>query len=374
MTLLRRILLLLLLPIISIQKLSAEEDLLWLPDYFERVNDASQVENGAYYLIAGTSQQDGHVLMSATVVNKKLKGIQTPQQDRLLCADPTLVWQLQCVGDEVIIRAAETGKYIVAPKSDKPEVELQANAYTTWILQQQGDGFTLKHPSQTHRYLHTSYQRNADNPNPFGNYAYYDGTVETNVLYLYKLDADYAPPTDNTVTYLTDGDKVPAYGNLLVRNSALLYPSVLLDGMEFAPSEPFTVTAGQLTYTRTLEDGNWETLSLPFTASVPEGIDARELVSLDGDNLEFQPVTEIRANVPVILRSKASSGASVTFISTGGTVSLPTEHPSPLRPTYSHIYINSASEGIYLLTAEGMTFVRADSGSTLCPFRSFLVF
>lgn len=374
MPLLRRILLLLLLPIISTLKLSAEEDLLWLPDYFERVTDASQVENGAYYLIAGTSQQDGHVLMSATVVNKRLKGIQTPQQDRLLCTDPTLVWQLQCVGDEVIIRAAATGKYIVAPKADKPEVELQANAYTTWILQQQGDGFTLKHPSQARRYLHTSYQRNADNPNPFGNYAYYDGTVETNVLYLYKLDAVYAPPTDNTVTYLTDGDKVPAYGNLLVRNGALLYPSVLLDGMEFAPSEPFTVTAGQLTYTRTLEDENWETLSLPFAASVPEGIDARELVSVDGDNLEFQPVTEIRANVPVILRSKVASGASVTFISTGGTVSLPTELPSPLRPTYSHIYINSASEGIYLLTAEGMKFVRADSGSTLCPFRSFLVF
>ena len=374
MTLLRRILLLLLLPIISIQKLSAEEDLLWLPDYFERVNDASQVEDGAYYLIAGTSQQDGHVLMSATVVNKKLKGIPCVAQDRILCTDPTLVWQLQRVGNEVIIRAAAEGKFIVAPKADKPEVELQANAYTTWILQQQGDGFTLKHSSQARRYLHTSYQRNADNPNPFGNYAYYDGTVETNVLYLYKLDADYAPPTDNTVTYLTDDDKVPVYGNLLVRNGALLYPSVLLDGMEFAPSEPFTVTAGQLTYTRTLEDGNWETLSLPFAASVPEGIDARELVSVDGDNLEFQPVTEIRANVPVILRSKVASGASVTFTSTGGTVSLPTEHPSALRPTYQHIYINSASEGIYLLAAEGMKFVRADSGSTLCPFRSFIVF
>ena len=374
MTLLRRILLLLLLPIISTVKISAEEDLLWLPDYFKRVNDASQVEDGAYYLIAGTSQQDGHVLMSATVVNKKLKGIPTPEQDRIFCSDASLVWQLQRVGDEVILRAAAEGKFIFAPKADKPEVELQANAYTTWILQQQGAGFTLKHPTEALRYLHTSYQRNADNANPFGNYAYYDGTVETNVLYLYKLDADYAPPADNTVTYLATGDKVPAYGNLLVRNGALLYPSVLLDGMEFAPTRPFTVTAGQLTYTRTLQDGNWETLSLPFAAHVPEGIDARELVSVEGDNLEFQPVTEISPNVPVILRCATAGGASVTFVSTGGTVSLPAEHPSALRPTYQPLYINSATEGIYLLSGAGMQFVRADSGSSVRPFRAFLKF
>lgn len=372
MPLLRRILLLLLLPMISIQKISAEEELLWLPDYFERVNDASQVEDGAYYLIAGTSQQDGHVLMSATVVNKKLKGIVAPQQDRILCNDASLVWQLQRTGDEIILRAAAEGKFIVAPKGDKPEVELQANAYTTWTLQQQGDGFTLKHPTEVYRYLHTSYQRNADNPNPFGNYAYYDGTVETNVLYLYKLVADYTPPADNTITYLTDSDKVPAYGNLLVRNGALLYPSVLIDGAEFAPTRPFTVTAGQLTYTRTLQDGNWETLSLPFAAQVPEGIDVRELVSAEGGNLEFQPVPVIRPNVPVILRSATEEGAHVTFVSTGGTVSLPSDTPSALRPTYQHLYINSASEGIYLLTGAGMQFVRADSGSNLRPFRAFL--
>ena len=44
---LRRILMVLLLPMVSFVKLSAEEDLLWLPEYFERVQELSDVEEGA---------------------------------------------------------------------------------------------------------------------------------------------------------------------------------------------------------------------------------------------------------------------------------------------------------------------------------------
>jgi hypothetical protein len=154
----------LLLPMVSFMKLSAEEDLLWLPEYFERVQELSDVEDGAYYLIAGMSQKEGHVLMTTELVNKKFKGVVAPQQDRIFCEDATHVWQIHRSGNEVILRAVASGHYLYVPKSNKPEVELQSNSYTAWELQQKEDGFVLKNPSEQLRYLHTSRQSSADNP------------------------------------------------------------------------------------------------------------------------------------------------------------------------------------------------------------------
>lgn len=369
---LRRILMVLLLPMVSLMKLSAEEDLLWLPEYFERVQELSDVEDGAYYLIAGVSQQEGHVLMTTELVNKKFKGVVAPQQERIFCEDATHVWQIHRSGNEVILRAVASGLYLYVPKSNKPEVELQSNSYTAWELQQKEDGFVLKNPSEQLRYLHTSRQSSADNPNPFGNYSFYEGTAETNLLYLYKLDVDYTAPTDNTVTYLTDGDKVPVYGNLIVRDGALLYPSVLLDALDFKPTQSFTVASGQLSYTRTLQDDNWETLALPFAANVPDGIDARELVSVEGGTLSFQPVTQIRPHVPVIIKSTGEAGMQVTFVSKACTVVPLTEVSSLMVPVYQFFEVNSAAEGIYLLTSDGQTFTLSDSGSRLRPFRGYV--
>ena len=358
---LRRILMVLLLPMVSFMKLSAEEDLLWLPEYFERVQELSDVEDGAYYLIAGVSQQEGHVLMTTELVNKKFKGVVAPQQERIFCEDATHVWQIHRSGNEVILRAVASGFYLYVPKSNKPEVELQSNSYTAWELQQKEDGFVLKNASEQLRYLHTSRQSSADNPNPFGNYSFYEGTVETNLLYLYKLDVDYTAPTDNTITYLTDGDKVPVYGNLIVRDGALLYPSVLLDALDFKPTQSFTVASGQLSYTRTLQDNNWETLALPFAANVPDGIDARELVSVEGGTLSFQPVTQIRPHVPVIIKSTGEAGMQVTFVSKACTVVPLNEVSSLMVPVYQFFEVNSAAEGIYLLTSDGHTFSLSDS-------------
>ena len=370
----RHIVLILLLPMISVLKLSAEEELLWLPDYFERVNSLAEIEDGAYYLIAGTSQQDGHVLMTSELVNKKLQGVVSPKQDRILCSDGALVWQIYRSGNEVILRAAQESKFLYVPQSNKPEVELQSDVYTSWELQQKDDGFVLKHTSESTRYLHTSHQMNAENCNPFGNYSFYEyeGRVETNVLYLYKLDVEYTPPSDNTITYLEPGEKVPATGNLIVRNGVLIYHSVLLDAEEFVPTQPFSVAEGQLSFTRILQDNNWETLSLPFPAHVPEGIDARELESAVSGELIFTPVTEIQANVPVILRCADVSGGSVTFVSKACTVSAPPMSTSLFQPSYTHLSVTSAAEHIYLLTSEGKTFSLADSGSKLRPFRAYV--
>ena len=369
---LRHISLVLLLPIVSVMTLWAESRLAWLPDDFDRVTTLPEVVDGAYYLVAGTSQRDGHVMMCAEVINKKLFGAKHAQQDRICCEDGSWVWQIFRTNDEVILRAALAEKYLYAPQSNKPEVELQAGNFTTWILQQKDDGFVLKHPDEKYRYLHTSYASNADNSNPFGNYSFSEGTVETNVLYLYKLDAPLTQPTDNRITYLKDGEKVPAYGNLIVQNGKLCGSSVLLDGKDFLPSQAFTVSEGQLRYTRTLQDGCWETLCLPFTAKVPEGIEVRELTGIDGEQLCFTSVSEIRPHVPVILRSRNGEAHTVTFVSQAGTIAPPTYSGAPFSPNYQHMAVADASEGIFMLTASGKTFVLTDAGSVLRPFRAFI--
>ena len=374
MTLLRRILLLLLLPTIFTPRLSAEEDLLWLPEYFSCVQQLSDVEDGAYYLIAGTSQLDGHVLMSTDVVENRLKGVVAPKTDRIFCEDGALVWQMFRSGDEVVLRAAKAGKYLNVPKGNGINIELHAKNYTVWELREKDDGFVLKKEGESSRYLYTSHQNKPENPNPFANYSFYDveGNVETNVLYFYKLETDYVAPEDNTITYLNEGDPVPAYGNLLVCNGALIYPSVLLDAKDFQPTQSFTVTQGQLTYTRILQDEKWETLCLPFSATVPSGIDVRELVRMEEGELTFQPVTEIRAHVPVILRCENPSGEAVTFVSKAGVVSSPPASLSAFIPVYQHLEISSATEGVYLLSGQGETFSLADFGSTLRPFRAYI--
>lgn len=367
----RRIIQVYLLSIVSVLGLSAEE-LVWSPQHFVRVQSVDEIESGAYYLVAGVSQKDGHVLMTSSVVNKKLKGFVYPQSECIFCEDASQVWQIFCTDGDVILRAAEVGKYLLAPQSNKPDVELHASEYTIWKLLPKDDGVVLKHAQEQRRYLHTSYQANAQNPNPFGNYFYTEGTVETNKLYLYKLDADYTPPTDNTITYLNDGDPTPAYGNLIVRNGVLLYPSVLLDAAAFLPTSSFSVEEGQLTYTRVLNDTGWETLSLPFAADVPSEIDARELERIDGETLVFRPVTQIRPHIPVILRSEHAVGVSVTFVSKAGVVSAPTATNHPFVPVYQQLDISSEAEDIYLLSGSGMTFTLAAYGSSLRPFRAYI--
>jgi hypothetical protein len=369
---LHRILLTLLLLMASVANLLAEGRLAWLPEYFQRVTNLTDVVDGGYYLIAGTSQRDGHVLMSGEVVNQKLVGIAQGQQERILCDNEQLVWQLHRTGNDIIIRAAHSGQYVYAPQSHKPEVELHASRYTTWTLQQKDDGFVLKHPDESYRYLHTSFANKAENPNPFGNYAYYEGTVETNVLYFYKVDAHYEAPVDNSVTYLKQGDKVPVYGNLIVKDGKLLYPSVLFDGVEFIFEQPFTIEDGQLAYTRTLQDGNWETLALPFSASVPDGVEARELWAAEDGKLIFNAVAEIRPHVPVIIRSLQNTPGNITFVSNVGQVTPPKETDGTFCFTYERMAVSSSSGLIFLLSASGQSFVLADSGSSLRPFRAYI--
>ena len=369
---LHRISLTLLLLMVSVANLLAEGRLAWLPDYFKRVTNLSEIVDGGFYLIAGTSQQDGHVMMSSEVVNKRLLGVIATQEERILCDNERLVWQLLRTGNDIIVRSANSGKYVYAPQSNKPEVELHESQYTTWTLQQKDDGFVLKHPNESYRYLHTSYSTKVENSNPFGNYFYSDGTVETNVLYLYKLEAHYEAPTDNSITYLKQGDKVPAYGNLIVKDGKLLYPSVLLDGKELSVEQSFKIEKGGLTYTRTLQDGNWETLALPFAATVPGGAEARELVEVNDGTLVFNAVTELRPHVPVIIRSVSNQSVNVTFVSKEGEVTPLQVMEGAFCATYQQKSISSSSECIFLLSASGKSFVLSDRGSFLRPFRAYI--
>ena len=60
----RRTLLFVLLSMLSVMGSRAEDKLAWLPDYFDRVTTLEELVDGAYYLVAGTSQRDGHVMMT----------------------------------------------------------------------------------------------------------------------------------------------------------------------------------------------------------------------------------------------------------------------------------------------------------------------
>lgn len=167
--------------------------------------------------------------------------------------------------------------------------------------------------------------------------------------------------------------QLPASWTFVVRNDTLLRPAVLTDKAPYAFS-PFFAAEGMLTYERILfTDGGWETLSLPFPATLPAGYEAETLLSVTREALTFSPTTTLSPNIPVIFRKRTAENGNppLRLQNTAGMVSA-SPSASEWRGTNDTLHISSLQD-LYLLNGDGTVFLRAATGSYLLPFRACIV-
>lgn len=200
----------------------------------------------------------------------------------------------------------------------------------------------------------------------------FDFQPENSFIYVSKEDVDFVPKSWNLTVGCTEDY------NYLVQKAQLTDKQALYIDREIQ------VPAGLLTYTRAAyADGFWETLYLPFDASLPEVFQAEELESFNQSQGEllFSPTTQIESNQPLIIRyiGNPNNAANTTFQVTNKECTLhPTnEYPTPTNHNFIGTYSPLLFDGeratpIYLLNATGESFVRAAAGSSLAPFRAYL--
>lgn len=102
--------------------------------------------------------------------------------------------------------------------------------------------------------------------------------------------------------------------NVLIKGADDSYSCASLslkDANDFAAPVDFTATDAAFKRTATGYDG-WATVCLPFEASVPSGVKAWEIESVNAGVLNMTPITTIQANKAVLLQFKESEGLTVS--------------------------------------------------------------
>ena len=72
---------------------------------------------------------------------------------------------------------------------------------------------------------------------------------------------------------------------------------------EDATAVPEACDYANVTLTRTLKDGIWNTFSVPFDAEIPDGWTVKEFDSATDNTLNFKAATEIKAGVPYLVKT-----------------------------------------------------------------------
>lgn len=271
-----------------------------------------------------------------------------------------------------------TGQYVSVPNPQKPAVALTtaAGKAAQWIPEEQPDGtFVLRNAQQDNRAL----MCNTWDPNDrFSNY-----TISTGEPPMVWLQALRPQAVDNNrVAYISTDSECDHSANLFVETAAegdtlCNFTALLLDKQPLHIERAFRLANAQLSYRRTLIDGQWETLCVPFDADVPDGFEAEEAISFDGQTLTFAPVGTIRANCPVIIRVQQATAdtqaGTLCLTALHNTLAETTDKGSLLHCNYDSLSIEDREEAVFLLTADGSVFGKAAAGSTLSPFRAYLL-
>ena len=199
---------------------------------------------------------------------------------------------------------------------------------------------------------------------PLVNKSFMDDGKNNAIIYVDASAAQYVPDSWRFV--------VSVDGN----TASLLREVTLVDRQPLYVAHSFKAQKGQIGYTRQCAtDGNWETLCLPFAASVPSGYDVEMLTVVNQDELTFSKTSKLSAQQPVIFR-KTTSDASPLTLTNSDEVTI----SSGSAPTVMNVYfgnydalsVASAADNIYLLAADGNYFLHAAAGSTLDAFRAYL--
>lgn len=141
----------------------------------------------------------------------------------------------------------------------------------------------------------------------------------------------------------------------------------LTDEKPFNAPVAFTATSAKFTKTMNADYG---TMVIPFTATVPEGVEAYEITASNGEVLTTNKVEEITANKPVMLK-----GSGNVFTASGAAIAATAEGVQT-NGLLSGVYTATAvpTENTYVLQkqVEDVNFYKAISGLTVNPFRAYL--
>lgn len=185
------------------------------------------------------------------------------------------------------------------------------------------------------------------------------------------------PANCNLPVYVAERDRnrIPETWDFVVCGTDLCFPITLVDEAPLRLPFPVSVQSAPMSYERTFrDDGAWETLVLPFDASLPDGFEAYRLKDCSGDVLLFTSVERITAQEPVIIRPSAghAGGSLLHIVSSGGDLSAGEAAGEPFCGTFSGFTLDAEHSDVYMLNPEGNAFVLASSGSKLKPFRACL--
>lgn len=129
-----------------------------------------------------------------------------------------------------------------------------------------------------------------------------------------------------------------------------------------------------ITLTRTLQAGGWNTFSVPFSTAIPSGWTVKQLASssLSGDllTLNFEDATSIAAGTPYLVKVNANvvnptfDGVTISEydfhpVNTNDVTFLPILSPTQINPDYNILFIQ-----------DGHTLTWAKNGGTINGFRA----
>lgn len=134
-------------------------------------------------------------------------------------------------------------------------------------------------------------------------------------------------------------------------------------------------TFSSIKYTRTLANGKYGTIILPF---VPENADDFVFYTLDGcknDELTFRPVQTVEAGVPYLYKN--ADGCSATEMTAsnvdGTTLKVTSTDPSAVNGwQFKGNYANTVLTGTEYYVINNNQFVNTTANVNMIPFRAYL--
>lgn len=165
---------------------------------FERIKDVAEISSADYFLIGSWAQYGDNVrtfnLASSSFLSsnkKKLKALPYANgaEKRIVCKDPTLVWNIKNVDENYVITSAESGKVLSRIANDKLGLQLgvyQNNSLSEWEITSENSGaFVVGHTKYGKRNLSCEY--------PNGTEVCFDNYADGGPLYIYKQISTSVP-------------------------------------------------------------------------------------------------------------------------------------------------------------------------------------
>lgn len=176
---------------------------------FERITDVDEISSADYFLIGSWAQYGDNVrtfnLATSSFLSsnkKKLKALPYANgaEKRIVCKDPTLVWNIKNVNGNYVITSAESGKVLSRIANEKLGLQLgvyQSNLLSEWeIVSDNSGAFVLGHTKNGKRKLACEYPNETE--------VCFDNYADGDPLYIYKR-ISASMPEEGTIDVPNNG-------------------------------------------------------------------------------------------------------------------------------------------------------------------------